>query len=105
MKAKLTEKEFMAQVRQLAHLWGWRTYHTHDSSRSDEGFPDLVFVKCRRPGHPTPRRAFYAELKTAKGKLRPEQNEWICDLRAAGEEVYIWRPSDWPEIERVLKRE
>lgn len=92
----ITEKQFQAQVLELARLYGWRWYHTHDSRRSPAGFPDLVLV------HPRRMVVLFVELKTDRGRLRSEQFNWICDLRCAGAEAVTWRPKFWPEIERVL---
>jgi hypothetical protein len=91
----LTERAFQSQVVRLARLFGWACYHTRDSRRSEAGFPDLVMV--RRP------RVVWAELKSERGRLSPEQKAWIEELRASGQAVYIWRPSSWQEIERVLR--
>jgi hypothetical protein len=44
-RAGPTEKQFMAQVIQLARLRKWLVYHTHDARRSVAGFPDLVLVR------------------------------------------------------------
>ena len=41
----MTEKQFMAQVVELAKLKGWLVYHTYDSRRSEPGFPDLCMVR------------------------------------------------------------
>ena len=90
-----TEKQFMAQVIELAKLRGWAHYHTHDSRRSEEGFPDLVLT--RRP------RVIFAELKSDRGKLTPAQRAWLDELRACGQEAYVFRPRDWKTIERVLR--
>lgn len=96
----MTESELQTNVRQVAKLGGWLTYHTNDSRRSDKGFPDLVFL------HPRTGRLLYAELKSDKGKLRPEQATWIDALWRGGHEAYVWRPSDWPVlIQRVLLAE
>jgi hypothetical protein len=92
-----TEKDFQAQVLQLARLSGWLCYHTHDSRRSAPGFPDLVLVR--------PPVAVFAELKSASGKLRPEQREWLQALRASESfEVRLWRPGNWPEIVDTLAK-
>lgn len=93
---KPNEASFQAQVVKLAKLLGWRHYHTHDSRRSPGGFPDLVLVKKGR-------LVIYAELKSDTGKPTEEQTSWLDDLRAAaGLHVYLWRPSDFPEIVRIL---
>lgn len=42
---RISEKEFQAQVLDLARLTGWLCYHPHDSRRSAPGFPDLVLVR------------------------------------------------------------
>lgn len=86
----------MAQVMQLAHLYKWKVYHTHDSRRSPAGYPDLTL--CRGS------RLAYAELKTAKGRLTREQQEWLTALsEVPNVEAYCWRPSDWDEIVRLLR--
>lgn len=93
----ITEKEFQTQVLGLARLSGWCCYHTHDSRRSAPSFPDLELVP--------PPIVVFAELKTQAGKLRPEQRGWLSSLEACeGVEGRLWRPSDWPEIERTLAR-
>ena len=96
----MTEAELQAAVRQVARLGGWLVYHTNDSRRSDKGFPDLVFV------HPRTGRHVYAELKSAKGRIRPEQQQWIDALTHGGCEVYVWRPEHWPDaVNAVLLAE
>ncbi len=90
-----TEKAFMASVIRYATLMGWKTYHTHDSRRSAPGFPDLVCV--RRP------RIVWAELKSERGRLTDAQKDWIADLRACNQEVYVFRPSMWEYVERVFR--
>ena len=92
---KISEAQFQAQVIRYAELMGWRAYHTYDSRRSAAGFPDLVLVK--RP------RIVFAELKSGRGRVSPSQAAWLAELRACRQEVFCWRPSDWEEIERVLR--
>jgi hypothetical protein len=94
----LPEKLFMAKVVKIFQDAGWKTYHTHDSRRSDPGFPDLV---CVRPWKPYHRCLLWAELKTMTGKVSQVQHDWIAALEAAQVEVFVWRPSDLPEIERI----
>ena len=116
-----TEAAFQQQLVQLAELYGWRSYHTHDSRRSQRGFPDLVLV--RGP------ELIFAELKTDTGRIKPEQLEWIDalglvstnyrhavellaeevadgdpDPSAGCVDVYLWRPADFDELHARLAR-
>lgn len=95
MAPRIPERTFQTQVRSLARLLGWIPYHTFDSRRSDQGFPDLVLVRDR---------VVFAELKTPKGRLSSHQEIWLEALRNAGAEVYVWRPGDLEEIQKVLSR-
>lgn len=65
--------------------------------RSAAGLPDLILV-----GPDAARGVVWAELKSARGVLRPEQVAFIAALRAAGQTVYVWKPSQWDEILEVL---
>ncbi len=92
----ISEKQFQAQVIELAELTGWLVYHTYDSRRSQAGFPDLVMIRAPR--------IIFAELKSADGKIRLEQQMWLDELRkCAGVETYLWRPDDSDQIEWTLK--
>lgn len=93
----ITEKAFQQAVVDLARLNGWLCYHTYDSRRSEPGFPDLVLLKGRWIITP--------ELKTEKGRLRPEQRTWLDALRKVGISAPVWRPSDWEYIKTALERE
>jgi hypothetical protein len=94
----MTEAQLLAAVRHLARLTGWLAYHTHDSRRSEPGFPDLVLVSARR------QRVIYAELKTDTGRTTPEQDQWLAALAAAGQETALWRPADLPhDIPAILR--
>ena len=88
------EAEFQADVIHRAKELGWRVYHTHDSRKSEAGFPDLKMVRAGV--------LVFAELKTDKGKLSAPQASWGEDLAATRAEYYVWRPNDWPLIEEVL---
>ena len=83
----ISEKRLLAAVRELARVSGWLCYHTHDSRRSEAGFPDLVLARGGR--------VVFAELKSERGRLRPEQRVWLDALAEAEHEVHLWRPADW----------
>jgi len=90
-----SEAAFLEQVRRVASDYGWLPYHTHNSKRSEPGFPDLVLVRADR--------LVFAELKRVKGRISPDQGKWIWALRRAGREVYVWRPVDWDTIHEALR--
>ncbi len=91
----VSEKQFQAQVIELAQLCGWRCYHTHDSRCSAPGFPDLVLAR-------SPRLVF-AELKSEEGRIRPEQSAWLDALgRSTNARACLWRPADWDDIQATL---
>ena len=104
-----TEAEFTSQVLAFARLHGWLTAHFRPGmtrrgrwvtavSGDGAGFPDVVLL------HVATKRCIVAELKTRKGKLAPEQLVWLGAFHFCGMPAFVWRPTDWPEIERVLGR-
>ncbi len=95
MTEAITEAQHQAAILELAQLTGWRWYHVPDSRRCPAGWPDLVL--CRGD------KLIFAELKTDKGRLRAAQEEWLDALaQVRVVTVRVWRPRDWPEIERAL---
>lgn len=107
----MSERAFQASVIEYARLKGWKVAHHHDSRRqvrpgvlvgdSDAaGLPDLLLVRrCR---------LIFAELKREKGQVSKAQEDWLkelADVEAASYgtvEARVWRPSQWPQIERSL---
>lgn len=111
----VSERVFQAHVIQTARLNGFRVaredplqppldliMHIHDSRKSQGvGFPDLVL--CRPGADKEPGRLILAELKSEKGRLRPEQKLWLSALKTCpGVEVYVWKPSQMDEVVQVL---
>ena len=92
------ENVFLNNVRRIAKDNAWLAFHTHDSRRSESGFPDLTLVK--------PGRLVFAELKSCQGKLTHDQEVWLDVLRHSvpDVEVYCWRPSDLDDIVQILSR-
>ena len=92
----MTEKQFMRNVIDLARILGFAVYHTHDSRRSQGGWPDLVLLKDGR--------MIAAELKSERGRVTREQQAWLDGLGTiAGVESYLWRPADWNHIGDILQ--
>ena len=79
----------------LAKRTGWLCFHVYDSRKSmGVGFPDLTLARGKR--------VVFIELKTEKGRLRPEQVKWGDTLRDSVAEYYLFRPSDWNTVREVL---
>ena len=94
---RITEAALQRAVEECARALGYMVYHTYDSRRSEPGYPDLCLVRGDR--------LIYAELKSARGRVKPAQHAWLAALAAAGAETYVWKPDHWlsGEVERVLR--
>jgi hypothetical protein len=110
----------MKRVITWAQLNGWLVFHAEDRQPDAErgdyrqhetGFPDLVLVKDGQ--------LIFAELKSRTGKIQKPQQPWIDALKQVAFDttifqmgritqqpirMEIWRPADWPEIEKLLAR-
>lgn len=94
------EEDFQNQVLALAGPLGWElTYHTHDSRRSNGGFPDLVMASERRG------RVVFLELKAEGEKPPADQIRWAETLTACGQEHHFLWPSDMHNgrVEEILR--
>jgi hypothetical protein len=102
----VSEAQLQKAVIELAQLLGWRVAHFRPAMTQSgrwvtavqgngKGFPDLVLAKN---GY-----VLFVELKSAKGRLSAEQEEWLEVLPP--EDTYVWRPEQWTSgaIERVLR--
>ncbi len=107
-----SEKTFQKELLALADRLGWLTAHFRPAMLRDgawvtavqgdgKGFPDTVLVRPQGLRIQAARLIF-AELKVKKRKPTVDQTIWLHALIAAGQEVYLWYPKNWPEIERVL---
>jgi hypothetical protein len=94
VRPRMTEAMLLAHVLRRLKALGWAAYHTHDSRRSQAGYPDIAAVRGSR--------LLYAELKSRTGVLTVEQRLWLDALWSAGAECYVWRPDDLDWIDEVL---
>lgn len=93
-----TERDLREWIRDLCKLFGWKMQFTWTSIHSPKGFPDLFLANAEQ------RRIIFAELKSEKGKLTPEQREWLDILYACGQETYLWRPGDIEGIADIMRQ-
>lgn len=99
----MLEEELLRRVLLLARVNGWRSYHPRPGRTKDgwatpvqgdgKGFVDVVLVR---------ERVLWIELKRESGRQSREQKEWAAALEEAGQEFYLWKPSDLPNIEAIL---
>lgn len=122
-KVKMTEEEFAFGVEDLLEIYHWLWCHFRPARTirgwrtavtGHKGLPDYIAAR--------PPRLLFFELKSEDGKLTPEQEEWLEALRGCqivssiGEpvsgkmalhrfipEVYLWRPSQYDELQEILK--
>lgn len=102
----ISEEEFLGQIIELAHLYQWRVHHVRPAwtnkgwrtpIQGDVGFPDLVLARSPR--------VIIAEVKSEKGRLTPEEREWLTEVdTCVGVESYLWRPRMWDDIVGILRR-
>jgi hypothetical protein len=84
----MSEAALQARVIGLAKELGWMVYHTHDSRRSQPGWPDLALASLKWG------RFLVAELKTERGRPTPDQRRWLVTLDHVGVETHVWRPTE-----------
>ncbi len=91
-----SEAKFQAAFMKQARDWGWLCYHTYDSRRSEEGFPDIIMLRRDR------QLAIEAK-RSRKEKPTPKQRKWLRGFQAIpGCEVHVWSPEMWSHILEVL---
>jgi VRR-NUC domain-containing protein len=96
------ERELQTAVIECAQLLGYHVAHFRPArvmrggreiyetpvDADGKGFPDLVLVHPGG-GH------LVRELKSAVGRVSPEQAVWLELFKRAGVDTGVWRPADW----------
>jgi hypothetical protein len=113
----MSERQFQQTVIEMAQRLGWRVAWFPDEgyrelvkvgrfdALPDGGYPDLTMVRVKDGVA----KVIFAELKSQKGKLRREQEDWGADLVAVEGSVpwnvayRVWKPAQMDEIERTLR--
>lgn len=118
--AGVREGDLQAAIIGLCQRMGHLVFHDPDARRCRHcgqmqfdkrvrGFPDLMIVRMPKRGLRGP-WLILAELKTERGQLSTEQRVWRTYLSVAaklcpGVLYAVWRPHDWPMIQRLLSEE
>jgi len=82
---------FVKPLRAAGGIWKTPTY-----GPLGKGWPDTVYIR-QRDG-----RLIFVEFKKELKHPEPDQARVLAFLRAAGFEVYVWRPSDFERIAEVF---
>lgn len=65
----MTEADLQRTIIEAADYGGWLVFHDNDSRRNRAGFPDLTLARGSE--------LIFAELKSATGRIRPDQAAWL----------------------------
>lgn len=102
----MSESDLQDSIVELARINGWLVHHCRPGMnrrgqwatqiQGSPGWPDLLLVRGTR--------ILAIELKSARGRVEPEQTEWLDALEEAGVVTFVWRPQDLlsGQVEQVL---
>ena len=106
---RVSEREWLTAVGDCLDYTGWHWMHPLPARRKEgrwvtstqgsgsRGFPDVVAVRDDR--------TLFLELKAERGRVSPEQQDWIARLTAAGQEAHVIRlPGDWDTFVALTAR-
>ena len=103
----VTENELLQTVLEMAEAMGYVVYHvfeqSHYAKRTVIGFPDLVMYRPFDFERGWRRRLIVMELKSQRGVLTEQQQDWLSCFSSFKIETYIVRPSDLDSLENLLK--
>ena len=98
-----------AAIEQLLDLYHWQWMHMRPAqtvrgwrtaASGCPGWPDYYAMRVERSGEV---RTLVIEAKGQRDKPTPDQQSWLDLFSLTDAEVYVWRPSDREEMEKVLK--
>lgn len=113
MNPRMSEAALQSAILEMAALLGWLCMHLRSARTKDgwrtavegngaAGYPDLTLA---RGGF-----LIFAELKSATGRVSPEQQRWLDELTTVSVganrvQTYLWSPVQWLDgsVERVLR--
>lgn len=88
------EIEVQNQIIAVVKTLGYLTYHTHDSRRSEKGFPDLCIVGFGK--------LMFIEFKAGKNTVTKEQQQWLDEFQIAGVDARLYHVDTWKNGNREL---
>ena len=82
----MPEEDVAAHVVDLCEAFGVLRFHVPDSRWMNRGWPDECLVGTSG--------VLFRELKSARGRVRAEQETVLARMQTAGLDAAIWRPED-----------
>ena len=91
----LSEADLQASIIELARIGGWLVHHDRPARTNKgwrtaleghAGYPDLTLARGGLAGA----RVLWVEVKTAQGKLDPDQQAWARRLGSSMDEALDW---------------
>jgi hypothetical protein len=102
----MLEKDFATQTEHLLNLFGWRWCHFEPAVRQSGGWATPLRGQKGLPDYVAVRNGLllFAEIKGDRGRLTPDQSEWLDDLRQVDTvRAELWYPEDLHEIKDILR--
>lgn len=87
MKLKLNESQLTKLIRDYLKLKGVFHWKQHQGLGSTKGVPDIIGVL--KGG-----RSLFIEVKTSRGTVSPEQENFLNNARALGAKAFVARSVD-----------
>ncbi len=108
MTEQITEDDYCSRIEDALDLGKWTWYHTRDSRRSKEGYPDYTCTRSARlRGSERVYELMFLEVKgnppSGRGVLSMYQADWIRMLKLVPgvKAAAVW-PEDWPELKKWI---
>ena len=103
----ISENELLHTVLEMAEALGYVVYHVLEqgyyAKRTSKGFPDLVLYRPLDFDRGWSKRLIVIELKSQRGKVTVEQQQWLDGFGSSGIETYLIRPVDLDTLENLLR--
>lgn len=93
-RKRINETDIKNQIKDYLYLRGWFNFPLTAGMGSYPGLPDRIAVKNGR--------VLFIEVKTAKGKQSPKQEEFENRIKEAGGEYYVVRGID--DIQKIIEK-
>lgn len=93
-RKRINETDIKNQIKDYLYLRGWFNFPLTAGMGSYPGLPDRIAVKNGR--------VLFIEVKTAKGKQSPKQEEFEDRIKEAGGEYYVVRGID--DIQKIIEK-